>query len=68
MEELLQCLEKRIKELVEQHHSLKFSNGELCHGKSLLSLRNRALLAKQQQAIARIETLVTKLKTIEKQL
>lgn len=59
MEELIVCLEKRIKDLVDQHYQLKQSNQQLNHGKELL-------LAKQQKAISQIETLVSRLKSIEK--
>jgi uncharacterized protein (TIGR02449 family) len=67
MEELLQRLEKRIKELADQHNWLKHSNLQLNQGKSLLVLERDALLAKQEKAISQIETLVSKLKAIEKQ-
>jgi hypothetical protein len=67
MEELLQRLEKRIRELADQQHWLKHSNLQLHQGKSLLALEKEALLAKQQKAIAQIETLVSKLKALEKQ-
>lgn len=67
MEELLLRLEKRIKELADQHDWLKHSNLQLHQGKSLLTLEKEALLAKQQKAISQIETLVSKLKAIEKQ-
>ncbi|MBX3708385.1 MAG: TIGR02449 family protein [Gammaproteobacteria bacterium] len=66
MEELLQRLEKRIKELVNQHDQLRDSNLQLHQGRSLLAREKDALLAKQQKAISQIETLVSRLKAIEK--
>jgi hypothetical protein len=68
MEELLQRLESRIRELVEQHDHLKHSNLQLHQGKSLLVREKEVLLAKQQKVILQIETLVDRLKAIEKQL
>lgn len=67
MEELLQRLEKRIKELADQHDRLKHSNQQLDLGKSMLAREKDALLAKQQKAISQIETLVSRLKAIENQ-
>ncbi|VVC76879.1 hypothetical protein AQUSIP_22060 [Aquicella siphonis] len=66
MDELLQRLEKRIRELVDQHDRLKQANMQLHHGKSLLAQEKNSLLAKQQKAISQIETLVSRLKAIEK--
>lgn len=66
MEELLQRLEKKIKELVDQHERLKHSNMQLHHGKSMLVREKDTLLAKQLKAISQIETLVARLKAIEK--
>lgn len=66
MEELLQRLEKRIKELLDQHDRLKQANRQLHHGKSVLIQEKNSLLTKQQKAISQIETLVSRLKAIEK--
>lgn len=59
MEELIQHLEKQIKKLIDQHNQLKQSNQKLQQSKVVL-------LAKQQKAITQIETLVSRLKAIEK--
>lgn len=67
MEELLHRLEKRIQQLVSQHESLKRSNFQLNQGKSLLIKEKDILVARQQKAISQIETLVSKLKAMEKQ-
>ncbi len=66
MEELLQRLENQIRELIEQHDQLKSSNQQLHHGKYTLARENELLQAKQQKAIAQIESLVSKLKQLEK--
>jgi len=65
MEELLQRLEKRIRELVDQHDQMTHSNLQLHQGKSMLIREKDALLAKQQRAISQIEILVSRLKAIE---
>ncbi len=67
MEELLQHLEQRIKQLIDQHDRLKHNNQQLSQGKSTLTREKEALLAKQQKAATQIETLVSLLKTIENQ-
>lgn len=66
MEELLQNLEKRIKQLIDQHVSLKDSHQQLHQGQSQLARENETLQASQQRAIFQIETLVSRLKAIEK--
>lgn len=63
MEELLTRLEQKVKDLIEQHHHLKQSHQHL---HSIKSQEKELFLAKQQKAIAQIETLVSKLKSIEK--
>jgi uncharacterized protein (TIGR02449 family) len=67
MEELLQRLEKKIKDLADQHDQLKHSHLQLHLGKSILVREKDALLAKQQKAISQIEILINRLKAIEKQ-
>jgi len=66
MEELLQHLELKIKELVHQQTKLQQTNTQLYHGKSSLSRERDGLLAKQKKAISQIETLVARLKALEK--
>lgn len=68
MEELLHHLEKRIKELVDQHDKLRYSSLQSSQDKSLAAKEKDSLLARQQKAISQIETLVARLKAIEKQL
>lgn len=65
MEELFHSLEKKIKALIEQHDQLKQHNQELHLGKSTLSVEKEALLTRQQKAISQIETLVSKLRSME---
>jgi len=66
MEELLQRLERQIKELIDQHDQLKLTNQQLHHGKYTLSREKELLLTRQQKAATQIETLVSRLKAIEK--
>jgi uncharacterized protein (TIGR02449 family) len=66
MEELLQRLERKIKELVERHDHLKNFNHQLTHGKTALAREKDALIMKHQKAINQIQNLVTRLKAIEK--
>lgn len=68
MEELFQRLEKRLKDLIDQHGQLTSSNQQLHQNKYKLLAREKALLIKQQKAILQIETLISKLKDIEKKL
>lgn len=65
MEELLQRLEGKIKELIDQHDSLKSSNQLLNQGKFALAREKDTLLANQQKAVVQIEKLVLRLKEIE---
>lgn len=65
MEELLHTLEYKIKSLLDRHDKLKYANQELSHGTLLLARKKDDLLAKQQKAIMQIETLVSKLRSIE---
>lgn len=62
MDELINRLEKQIKSLLDQHDRLKDSNQALSRG---MVREKELLLAKQQKAITQIQTLVSRLKTIE---
>lgn len=66
MEELLQRLETKIRDLIDKHDHLTHSNLQLNQGKVSLSREREALLLKQQKAISQIEGLVTRLKSIGK--
>jgi len=66
MEELLQRLERQIKDLIDQHDQMKLSNQQLHHGKYTLAREKELLVARQQKAATQIESLVSKLKAIEK--
>lgn len=65
MDELLQHLEKQIKDLIGRHSHLAEANQQLKQNKSLLSREKDTLLFKQQKAITQIEALLAKLKTLE---
>lgn len=66
MEELLQRLETKIRDLINKHDHLADSNAQLYQGKTSLSREKEALLQKQQKAITQIEGLVSRLKSIGK--
>jgi uncharacterized protein (TIGR02449 family) len=65
MDELLQRLEKKIKDLIDQHDRLITSNQQLNSGKNSLVREKDLLLARQEKAINQIKTLVARLKAIE---
>jgi uncharacterized protein (TIGR02449 family) len=65
MGELLQGLEVKLKALIDSHVQLKEANQQLLQSKTLVVHEKDILLAKQQKAIAQIETLVSRLKAIE---
>lgn len=66
MEELLQRLELKIKELADQHARLKHSNQQLQQGKITLTREKELLRSTQEKTIVQIESLISRLKTIEK--
>lgn len=66
MEELLQTLENRIRELIGKHDNLAQSNRQLDQGKLALAREREALMHKQQKAIKSIEGLIERLKSIGK--
>jgi hypothetical protein len=65
MEELLQRLEHKIRDLADQHHLLKNANQQLDQRKVMLTKEKEALLARQEKAIGQIKGLVARLKAIE---
>lgn len=68
MDELLQRLEKKIKDLIDQHDKLQISNEQLTSGKTSLAREKEMLLARQEQAIDQIKSLLVRLKAIESSL
>ncbi len=66
MDELFCHLEVQIKALVQQCECLKQTNNKLRQSKSLLIREKEQLLAKHKIAITHIESMVSRLKTIEK--
>lgn len=64
-DELLHLLELKIKDLLARHDKLKQTTSQLQNGKSLLLEEKETLMQKQQHAISQIETLVSRLKSIE---
>jgi uncharacterized protein (TIGR02449 family) len=66
MDELLQRLEKKLKNLLDQHDELKLSNQQLYQNKSKLVAREKALINKHQKAISQIKNLISRLREFEK--
>jgi len=66
MDELLHYLEKKIKTLIDQYDELKSAHQQLSQSKVAVSHEREVLLRKQKKAIHQIETMITKLKSIEK--
>jgi len=66
MDDLLQVLEQQIKSLISQYDQAKASNRQLHQTKFSATHEKDLLLARQQKAITQIETLVSRLKAIEK--
>ena len=65
MEDLFQRLEKQIKKLIDQSDQLKQANYQLNHGKSVLTREKDRLMLKQKKAALQIQSLLSKLKTLE---
>jgi len=68
MDDLLQRLEKKLKDLIDRHDQLALSNQQLHQNKFKILAREKALTTKQQKAITQIETLISRLKEIEKKI
>ncbi len=66
MDDLLKRLEGQIRSLADQHDQLRQSNSELQNSRGSLVREKDILLTRQKKAINVIESLVTKLKAIEK--
>lgn len=68
MDELFNQLEGRLRSLIQSHQFLSQSNSNLKQHQSTLSREKDLLLAKNKIAILQIETMVSRLKAIEKSL
>jgi uncharacterized protein (TIGR02449 family) len=66
MDDIIQCLEGRINALVKQCEQLKQANTLLRQSKVQLVREKEVLLAKQKATIVQIETMVSRLKSLEK--
>lgn len=66
MDELFKRLERQIKSLLDQHDQLRLSNSQLQQSKHVLLRDKEDQDDRQKRAIATIESLITKLKAIEK--
>jgi uncharacterized protein (TIGR02449 family) len=67
MEALYSRLEAQLRALVQQCETLRHDNEQLRQREALLKREKDALLARQQRAIAQIETMVSRLKSVERQ-
>lgn len=65
MDDVIQCLEERIRRLIQHCEQLKEANDRLRHTKGQLLREKEALLIKHKQTISQIETMVSRLKAIE---
>jgi uncharacterized protein (TIGR02449 family) len=68
MDELLQHLEINIKTFLQQYAYLRTQNQSLLHNQTILSQEKTQLSDKNQKTISMIETMIQRLKTIEKNL
>lgn len=66
MDELFKQLEWQIKSLLDQHDLLKHSNVQLQQSRHVLMRDKEDQIDRQKRAISTIESLITKLKAIEK--
>lgn len=66
MDDLFKRLERQLKNLLDQHDQLRHAHTQLQQSRHLLSRDKDILLTRQQKAISTIESLLNKLKTIEK--
>lgn len=66
MDELFKRLERQIKSLLDQHDQLRLANSQLQQSKHVLVRDKEDQLDRQKRAITTIESLITKLKAIEK--
>lgn len=66
MEDLLERLEFQIRSMIDQQSFLRQSNSQLESTRGNLSREKELLMSRQQKAILQIESLVSKLKAIEK--
>jgi uncharacterized protein (TIGR02449 family) len=67
MEELYSRLEAHLRALVQQCETLRYDNEQLRQRESVLKREKDALIARQQRAIAQIENMVSRLKSVERQ-
>lgn len=66
MDELFLQLEKRLRVLLQKYEHAKQTNASLRQNQTLVSREKELLLAKNKVAISQIETMVERLKSIEK--
>ncbi len=65
MDEVIMNLEERIQFLVKQCEQLQYTNSKLKQNQAELTRERDSLLTKQKIAISQIESMVSRLKSIE---
>lgn len=68
MDELYARLEAQVKALIQQCDSLKKTNSKLKQSQALLVREKDMLLTRHKTAIAQVEKMVSRLKSLEKPL
>jgi len=68
MDDILNQLERKVRNLIKHQDRLQLANVQLFQGQSVLSREKESMLTKQKKLITQIEAMVEKLKGIEKQL
>ena len=66
MDELLQCLETKIRALINRHNNLQYDHSKLNQSKLSSEREKEQLFLHQQKAVVQIEGLVEKLKSTGK--
>jgi uncharacterized protein (TIGR02449 family) len=66
MDDIIQNLETRIKKMLQQFGQLTDLNLALSQTKAQITREKESLIAKHRMAISQIETMVSRLKSIEK--
>ena len=65
MEDLLLRIETALKQLLEKHYKLEQSHAVLVQQELISNREKNALLVKQQKVAIQVETLLTRLKSME---
>ena len=66
MEDLIDRLESQVRKLLKQCNELQANNVKLQHSKVQIAREKEILMVKHKLAVTQIETMVSRLKSIEK--